>query len=345
MIVIMDPKATPDDIQKVIERAGEMELQHILNEGVNQTVIALIGNETAKIKSTDMFAALNNVRSVQRVQVPFTLASREAHPEDTVVRINDEVSIGGPQGQVVVMSGPCSVESEDGIITTAKAVKKAGAKILRGGAFKPRTAPRTFEGLGKKGLELLQQAKDETGLPIVTELMDIRDIESLCEVADIIQVGARNMQNFSLLNEVGKTNKPVLLKRGMSATIEEWLLAAERIIHNGNENVILCERGIRSFDAKHTRNVLDLCAVPVIKKLSHLPIISDPSHGTGKKAWVRSMAHASVMAGADGLMIETHPDPANALSDGPQSLTFEDFEVLMSELSETQKLATRLYFA
>lgn len=342
MLIIMSPRATDENISDVIKRAEDKGFQVILNKGDSQSVIALIGDETSKLNSTDQFAAMECVRTVQRVKVPYTLASREAHPEDSIIKISNDVSIGGKNNELIVMSGPCSVESEEGIMQTARAVKKAGAKILRGGAFKPRTAPRTFEGLGKKGLELLQMAKDETGMPIVTEVMDVKKLDEVCEVTDIIQVGARNMQNFSLLDEVGRCQKPVLLKRGMCATIDEWLLAAERIIHNGNPNVIFCERGIRSFDSKHTRNVLDLCAIAVIKHQSHLPVISDPSHGTGKRSWVKPMALASLAAGADGLMIETHPDPANALSDGPQSLTFDQFEEMMGELKQMHSLSQEL---
>ncbi len=332
MIVIMEPHASEEQINKVIARAKDLGFQTIINKGEIQTVVALIGDET-KVSSTDLLEELSGVRRVERVQVPFRLASRITQHADTVIEIAPGVKIGGGE-DLLVMAGPCSVESEDGILKTARAAKAAGAKVLRGGAYKPRTAPRTFEGLGELGLKLLKQAKAETGLPIVTEIMDIRDLDLIFDTTDIFQVGARNMQNFSMLNELGKIDKPILLKRGMCATIEEWLLAAERIMHHGNNRVILCERGIRSFDAKYTRNVLDVSAVPVVKQLSHLPIIVDPSHGTGKTAYVRSMALASVAAGADGLMIEIHPDPENALSDGPQSLKFEPFAELMDELRQ-----------
>jgi 3-deoxy-7-phosphoheptulonate synthase len=341
MIVIMEPNAMEEQINKVIERAKELGFQSIINKGAIQTVVALIGDET-KLSSTDVLEELPGVRRVERVQVPFRLASRTTQYADSVIEIAPNVKIGGEE-DLLVMAGPCSVETEDGIIQTARAAKAYGAKVLRGGAFKPRTAPRTFEGLGELGLRFLKQAKEETGLPIVTEIMDIRDLESIHETTDIFQVGARNMQNFSMLNELGKVNKPILLKRGMSATIDEWLLAAERIMHNGNSRVILCERGIRSFDSKYTRNVLDLAAIPVAKNLSHLPIIADPSHGTGKTAYVRSMALASVAAGAHGLMIEIHPDPANALSDGPQSLNFNQFGELMREIQQLYSLTKNLY--
>lgn len=342
MIVIMQTGATPDQIQAVANKGKEFDFQvHTIN-GETQSIVHFIGLETSKLKSTDVFAAMDGVANVQRIKVPFKQASREVRLEPSVIKINDNVSIGGKNNELIVMSGPCSVESEEGIMITAKAVKKAGANILRGGAYKPRTAPRTFEGLGEKGLKLLQLAKEETGLPIITELMDVRHLDAVAEVADILQIGARNMQNFTLLDEVGKSKRPVMLKRGMSATIQEWLLAAERILHNGNKNVILCERGVRTFDNQYTRNVLDLAAIPAAKALTHLPIISDPSHGTGKRHLVREMAMASIMAGADGLMIETHPDPANALSDGPQSLTFEQFEDLMDELQQVHQLKQKL---
>ena len=343
MLIIMKPNSSEEQIGKVIKKAEGHGMRVIVNKGEFQTVLALIGNETEKIKDPDMFSVMDGVDEVKRVQVSFPLASRRVKPEDSVIQISDDVKIGGKDNELIVMSGPCSVESEEGVITTAKAVKEAGAKILRGGAFKPRTAPRNFEGLGELGLKFLRQAKQETGLPIVTELMDVRDLDLICGTADIVQIGARNMQNFSLLNELGRIKKPVLLKRGLSATIEEWLLAAERIIHNGNDKVILCERGIRSFDSKYTRNVLDLAAIAVVKHLSHLPVISDPSHGTGKTTWVRSMSLASLAAGADGLMIETHPDPENALSDGPQSLKFPEFAELMKELKDMHQFCRKIY--
>ncbi|MDX1919553.1 MAG: 3-deoxy-7-phosphoheptulonate synthase [Candidatus Caenarcaniphilales bacterium] len=340
MIVIMEPNASQEQINKVVEKAKELGFQAIINKGKIQTVVALIGDET-KIAGPDLFEEITGVRAVERVQVPFRLASRTTQYADSAIEVAPGVIIGGNE-DLIVMAGPCSVETEEGIMQTAKAAKAAGAKILRGGAYKPRTAPRTFEGLGELGLKLLKQAKQETGLPIVTEIMDIRDLDVVCENADILQVGARNMQNFSMLNDLGKVDKPILLKRGMSSTIDEWLLAAERIMHHGNSKVILCERGIRTFDSKYTRNCLDVSAVPAVKKLSHLPIIVDPSHGTGKKALVASMAMAGIAAGADGLMIEIHPDPENALSDGPQSLTFEQFAPLMDDLRELRAFMFKL---
>lgn len=340
MIVIMEPEASQEQVDKVINKAKGLGFRTIINQGDVQVVVALIGDET-QVTGPDLFEELNGVRRVERVQVPFKLASKVYKHEDSVVEIAPGVRIGGGE-KLLVMAGPCSVETEEGIMQTARAAKAGGAQVLRGGAYKPRTAPRTFEGLGELGLKLLKQAKEETGLPIVTEIMDVRDLDKVCENADILQVGARNMQNFSMLNEIGKVDKPVLLKRGMSATIDEWLLAAERIMHHGNSRVILCERGIRSFDAKYTRNILDVSAVPVVKKLSHLPIIVDPSHGTGKRHLVRNMCFAGVAAGADGLMIEMHPDPENALSDGPQSLTFEQFDALMKEISEVEAVIKKL---
>ncbi|MDX1918355.1 MAG: 3-deoxy-7-phosphoheptulonate synthase [Candidatus Caenarcaniphilales bacterium] len=342
MIIIMEPGCKPEYIDQVVARVHELGLKEIINRGEVQTVVAVIGDETTKIPSTDIFEELPGVNRVERIQVPFRLASRTIRPEDSIIEIAPGVKIGG-DSDLLVMAGPCSVETEEGIIQTALAAKSAGAQVLRGGAYKPRTAPRNFEGLGELGLRLLKQAKDETGLPIVTEIMDVRDMDHFHEVVDIFQVGARNMQNFSMLNELGKVGKPVLLKRGMAATIDEWILAAERIMHHGNSRVILCERGIRSFDAKYTRNVLDISAIPVCKNLTHLPIISDPSHGTGKSALVRSMTLASVAAGAHGLMIEIHPDPANALSDGPQSLKFDQFESLMKEVRTLHSMIKPLY--
>jgi len=331
----MKPGATHEEIDKVCKKAQDNGVKTMINNGEMQIVIALIGTGTAKIASTDVFAVLSGVQRVERVTVPFSLASRNLKSEDSSIQITPQLSIGGQgSADLVVMSGPCSVESEEGIIETARIVKANGAHVLRGGAYKPRTAPRTFEGLGRLGLQYLAQAKKESGLPVVTEVMDIRDIEAVSEVADILQVGARNMQNFSMLNELGRSDKPVLLKRGMSATIQEWLLAAERILYYGNPNVILCERGIRSFDSQYTRNVLDLTAVAVVKQLSHLPVIVDPSHGTGKSSLVPQMALASLPIGADGLIIEVHPDPENALSDGPQSLNPEQFKEFMIELKE-----------
>jgi len=277
------------------------------------------------------------VEEVVRITKRYKLASREFHPDDTVIHVGD-VAVGG--NEVVVIAGPCSVESEAQIIQTAHAVKAAGASMLRGGAFKPRTSPYDFRGLGEEGLRLLAKARAETGLPIVTEVLSVTDLDVVAEYADVLQIGARNTQNFLLLEAVGKTQKPVLLKRGMSTQIEEWLLAAEYIMAQGNEQVMLCERGIRTFETI-TRNTLDLSAVPVVKRLSHLPIIVDPSHGTGKWYLVPSMMLAAVASGADGLIVEVHPNPDHALSDGSQSLTFENFSAAMPKLARVAEAVGR----
>ncbi len=276
-----------------------------------------------------MLSALDIVDNVKRVQEPYKMANRKFHPEDTVIRVGDTV-IGG--GSLTIMAGPCSVESEEQILTVARAVKASGATLLRGGAFKPRTSPYSFQGKGAEGLRLVKLAKEETGLPIVTELMELSQLE-LFEDVDIIQVGARNMQNFNLLKELGRQNKPILLKRGMSATLEEWLMSAEYIMSEGNEQVILCERGIRTFET-YTRNTLDLSCIPALHSLTHLPVIADPSHATGKAALVPAMARAAVAAGADGLLIEVHNDPARALCDGSQSLKPEVFDTLAGQLRQ-----------
>ena len=264
------------------------------------------------------------------VVTPYKLASREFHPEDTIIRIGD-LTIGGNELQV--MAGPCAVESREQMLEVAEMVKASGAKILRGGAFKPRTSPYSFAGLEEKGLQFMAEAREKTGLKIVSEVMDPRSVEMVAEYCDIVQIGARNMQNFNLLREVGKIRKPVLLKRGLSATIEEWIMAAEYVLAGGNEQVIFCERGIRTFET-YTRNTLDISAVPIIKSLTHLPIIVDPSHGTGKWRLVEPMAKAAIAAGADGLMIEVHPDPLHAMSDGPQSLKPHKFDAVMKEMQQ-----------
>lgn len=272
-----------------------------------------------------MSAATVEIEAAKTVNKKYKLSSREYNPVNTVVRVGD-VAIGG--SEVVVMAGPCSVENENQLMATAQAVRQAGARVLRGGAFKPRTSPYAFRGLGEAGLKLLAKAGAATGLKIITEVLTPGDVDLVAEYSDILQIGTRNMQNFQLLEEAGRAHKPVLLKRGMSATIEEWLLSAEYILNVGNPNVILCERGIRTFET-HTRNTFDVSAIPLVKKLSHLPIVADPSHATGKWYLVEPMALASIAAGADGLIIEVHPDPDNALSDGPESLTFENFSRLM----------------
>jgi 3-deoxy-7-phosphoheptulonate synthase len=326
MIIIMKPKASEEEIGKVkaiIEGKG---LEVNLSRGDTYYIIGVVG-DTSVIDPKKM-QVLKGVDRVMKVQEPFKKANRIFKPENTVVDVEGSV-VGG--NRLGIMAGPCSVESEEQIIEIAKRVKAAGANFLRGGAFKPRTSPYSFQGLELDGLKLLKTAKQETGLPIVTELMSTNYIDTFVEEVDVIQIGARNMQNFDLLKQIGKTNKPILLKRGLSATIEEWLMSAEYIMAGGNENVILCERGIRTFETI-TRNTLDLQAVPVIKKLSHLPIIVDPSHAGGYAYLVEPMAKAAIMSGADGLMIEVHNDPENALSDGQQSLTPDQFDTLMEKV-------------
>lgn len=335
MIIIMEPEASEKQIQSVIDHVHDLGMKTVVNRGVIQAVIAAIG-ETSKF-STDQFELLDGVRKVERIQVPFKLASRDSHHNDSVITVGGTVKIGGDNPPVII-AGPCSVDSIENMLAIAKVAKECGAQMLRGGAFKPRTGPRSFEGLGKTGLEYLDLARKETGLKVVTEIMDPRNLDLVYEFTDMLQVGARNMQNFSLLDEVGKTNKPVLLKRGLSATIDEWLLAAERIMDKGNLQVVLCERGIRTFDNKYTRNTADITAIPLIRRLSHLPIIFDPSHATGKWSLVSPIAKAAVVAGAHGLIIEIHPNPEKALSDGPQTLTFENFQKLSDDIKKIVNL-------
>jgi len=335
----MEPEASELQIQHVIDYAHNLDLKTIVNKGVVQTVIAAIG-ETNKY-STEQFEAIDGVRTVQRIQVPFKLASRDSQHADTVVTVRGNIKIGGNNPPVMI-AGPCSVENQENLIAIAKVAKECGAKIIRGGAFKPRTGPRMFEGLGKLGLEYLDVARKETGLAVITELMDARDLDMVAEFTDIIQIGARNMQNFTLLNELGRVKNPILLKRGLCATIDEWLLAAERIMDKGNTQVIMCERGIRTFDSKYTRNVADIAAIPLIRRLSHLPIIFDPSHATGKWNLVSPLALASLVAGAQGLIVEVHPDPEKALSDGPQTLNFENFRKLCKDIEKLMSVISPL---
>jgi 3-deoxy-7-phosphoheptulonate synthase len=327
MVVVMNENATEEQIQAVVTRLKETKFEVHRSNGVNQTLLGAIGD----MRTVDPrnFELMEGVHEVLRITTPYKLASRAFHPEDTIVKIRD-VAIGGDT--VVVMAGPCSVETPEQIEIIAATVKKAGAKILRGGAFKPRTSPYSFQGLGEPGLKILRRTADKEGLLVVSEVMEIAQVPLVAEYVDILQVGARNMQNFNLLRELGKIRKPVLLKRGMAATIEELLMAAEYIMAGGNYQVILCERGIRTFE-NATRNTLDISAIPVVKKLSHLPIVVDPSHGTGRRDKVAPMARAAVAAGADGLIIEVHHDPDNALSDGAQSLLPAQFTALMKEVS------------
>ncbi|MBT9160357.1 MAG: 3-deoxy-7-phosphoheptulonate synthase [Dehalococcoidia bacterium] len=328
MIVVMRSDATENDITQVSERIKELGFKPHLSKGVERTVIGAIGHEFPELQG--MLEVLHGVEDVFPILKPYKLASRDFQPADTTITVGG-VTLGS--GELVVIAGPCAVETEEQVMETALAVKAAGASILRGGAFKPSTSPYHFRGLGEEGLRYLAQARVETGLPIITEVLTPRDVELVSMYADILQVGARNMQNFVLLEEVGRTKMPVMLKRGMSATIEEWLLSAEYILSQGNRQVMLCERGIRTFET-YTRNTMDISAIPVVKKLSHLPVIADPSHGTGKWYLVTPMALAAVAAGADGLMIEVHPRPDHALKDGAQSLTFDNFEQLMSQVAD-----------
>jgi 3-deoxy-7-phosphoheptulonate synthase len=326
MVVVMNANATEDNIQNVMGHLTEMGFEIHRSDGVTHTILGAIGDKTGI--DTRELQVLQGVHEVIRISEPYKLASRTFKPQNTEIRIR-AVTIGGEQ--VAVAAGPCAVESEEQIMEIADAVRKSGASLLRGGAFKPRTSPYSFQGLGEKGLQLLRKAGDAYGLAVVTEVVDRSQIPLVTEYADVLQVGARNMQNFMLLRELGKLRKPVMLKRGMSATIEEWLMASEYILSGGNDEVILCERGIRTFE-NYTRNTLDISAVPVVKKLCHLPVITDPSHGTGIRNKVIPMARASVAAGADGIIVEVHHDPEHAKSDGAQSLYPDQFDHMMREL-------------
>ena len=328
MIIVMSPSATKEDIDKVENKLKTVGLQAHLSVGAERTIVGVIGDK--KIIGNLEMNMLPGVEKTVRITEKYKLVSREFHPENTVVDV-DGVKVGGEQ--LVVMAGPCSVESLEQLREAARAVKAGGAQFLRGGAFKPRTSPYDFQGLAEDGLKLLRQVADENGLKVVTEIVDKDDIELVGQYADLYQVGARNMQNFQLLKALGKAKKPVMLKRGLSATISEWLNAAEYIAAGGNENIIFCERGIRTYET-YTRNTLDLSAVAAVKELSHLPIVVDPSHGTGRWQMVQPMARAAVAAGADGLIIEVHPHPEVALSDGDQSLTPKNFNLLMSDLGK-----------
>ncbi len=335
MIIVMNGKTDDADVEKVIQKLHEMGHKVHISRGERRIILGVIG-DVENLTSVP-FYAFNGVEEIIRIIKPYKLASREFKSFDTTVKVKDVV-IGGKE--VVVMAGPCVVENEKQIFETAQQVKAAGAKILRGGAFKPRTSPYSFQGLGEEGLKLLAQAGEETGLAVVTEVMSVNQIELVGKYTDIFQVGARNMQNFVLLKELGKTKKPILLKRGMPATIEELLLSAEHILSQGNYEVILCERGIRTFE-NYTRNTLDLSAVPALKRLSHLPIIVDPSHATGRWRLVGPMAKAAIAAGADGLLIEVHPDPKSSLSDGAQTLKLDTFIQLMKEIEPIVKAIGR----
>lgn len=335
MIVVLKRNPNRDQLESLIAWLQEKGITIHTSIGEAHTILGLVG-DTSKL-DIDLIAALDIVDDVKRVQEPYKNANRKFHPEDTVIKVGN-TQIGG--GSLTIMAGPCSVESEEQVVAIAKAVKASGATMLRGGAFKPRTSPYSFQGLGAVGLEYLKVARQETGLPIVTELMDLSQLPLFKDV-DVIQIGARNMQNFDLLKAVGHQEKPVMIKRGMSATYEEWLMSAEYVMAGGNENVILCERGIRTFES-YTRNTLDLAAIPVLRKLTHLPIIIDPSHATGKSWLVEPLAMGAVAAGCDGLQIEVHNDPAHALCDGPQSLKPEVFAPLAKKLLKLHEMMKTL---
>jgi 3-deoxy-7-phosphoheptulonate synthase len=319
MVIVMQDHAAREAIDETVRRVKELGYGVNVSRGEERTVIGVLGDE--RQIDWDHLELLPGVERVVRILKPFKLASRDARPDNTIVRVGT-VAIGGEA--VVFIAGPCAVESREQIVETAKAVKQAGAHMLRGGAYKPRSSPYSFQGMAEEGLKLLAEARDATGLPVVTEVMAIEQVDTIAKYADMLQIGARNMQNFPLLQEVGKSGHPVLLKRGISATVEEWLMAAEYLLANGNSKVVLCERGIRTFETS-TRNTTDINAIPVVKRLSHLPVIVDPSHSTGRNEYIESVSRAAIAAGADGLIIEVHPHPEEALSDGAQSLRPEAF--------------------
>jgi len=336
MIVVLKPDITEEQLKSITQKIIELGLEPKILQGEFLKVIACVGEERKEgLKET--LESLYGVEKVLHVMQPYKLAAKETNPAGTKIKL-DNLEIGGKE--FVVMAGPCSVESKIQVEKTAKSVKEAGAKVLRGGAFKPRTSPYSFQGLGEEGLKILREVANAYGMKIITEVLDPRDVETVSNYSDILQIGTRNAQNFPLLKEVGNTRKPVLLKRGLWSTIEEWLLAAEYILSGGNPNVILCERGIRTFETA-TRNTLDLSAIPVLREKTHLPIIVDPSHGTGKRNYVPPMAYAALAAGADGLLIEVHPEPDKALSDGAQSLTLPMFGEMMEKLKKLAQAVGR----
>ena len=330
MIAVLKHGTTPTQLSQLVSWLKRMDLDVHISEGSQDTVLGLIG-DTSRV-DMDLLASLDIVRTVKRVSEPYKQVNRKFHPMDSIIEVGN-AKIGG--GNFAMIAGPCSVETEEQIISVARSVKAAGAAILRGGAYQPRPSPYAFQGLGSQGLELLRAARAATGLPICTELMDLRHLDEFHDI-DMIQIGARNMQNFDLLKEVGKTDKPILLKRGLSSTIQEWLMSAEYIMSEGNEKIILCERGIRTYETA-TRNTLDLSCVPILHELTHLPVVVDPSHATGKAKLVSPMAVAATAAGADGLMIEVHNDPAHALCDGAQSLTPDQFAELAGKVSRIRE--------
>jgi len=327
MVITLKPGTTEKGIQHVVDKIRELGFTPHISRGEERTIIGVIGENA--VRTRHIFESMFIVESVTPISKPYKLASRDFKNDDTLVKIRDGVVVGGKK--IVVMAGPCAVESKQTLLETAKMIKEAGASVLRGGAFKPRTSPYSFQGLGEKGLKCLAEVSKITELPVVTEAMDSRQLEVVCRYADVIQIGARNMQNFDLLKEAGKQKKPVLLKRGMAATIKEFLMSAEYILSSGNYNVILCERGIRTFEDS-TRFTLDITSVALIEVLSHLPVIVDPSHGTGNRDLVLPLSRAAIAAGADGLLIEVHPRPEEALSDGFQSVTPDSFQKLMDEV-------------
>ncbi|MBN1453229.1 MAG: 3-deoxy-7-phosphoheptulonate synthase [Anaerolineales bacterium] len=335
MMIIMKSSATPQDVERVIAKVKSVGLAVHLSQGVEATIIGAIG-ETHSLP-TDQFEVLDGVEAVQRITQPYKLASRQFHPENSAFPI-DGFSVGGEE--LALIAGPCAVESRSQIIETAHAVKEAGANALRGGVFKPRTSPYSFQGLGEEGLEYLAEAREQTGLPVVVEIMSQVQVALMVKYVDVLQVGARNMQNFNLLRVIGETQTPVLLKRGLSASIEELLMSAEYILAGGNKQVLLCERGIRTFETA-TRNTTDINAIPVLKSLTHLPVILDPSHSTGHFDYVAAIARAAIAAGADGLIVEVHPDPAHAMSDGRQSLKPEKFAAMVKQVSQIAEIMDR----
>lgn len=335
MIIVMKAKATKKQIDHVTDKIKEFKLTPHISKGKETTIIGVIGDE--RVLQGVPIEGFDGVEKVMQILKPYKLASRDFKKENTIVKVGD-VEIGGKK--VILIAGPCSVESRKQLLATAKAVKDAGAHILRGGAFKPRTSPYAFQGMGEEGLKILAEARETYGLPVVTEVLDTRHVALINRYADMFQIGARNMQNFELLKEVGKTHKPVLLKRGLMSTVSEWLMSAEYIMSNGNMNVVLCERGIRTFETA-TRNTLDLSAVPLVKGLTHLPVTVDPSHGTGKKPLIHPMSMAAVAAGSDGILVEVHPKPDEALSDGDQSLIPSEYEKLVEDCGKIAKAIGR----
>jgi len=327
LIVVLKPETTEARVQEITERLEKRGFRVHHSQGEKRTLLGVIGHPEEGLSHS--LEAMAEVEKVVPISRPYKLVSREFSPENSVIELNEQLSIGGKQ--IVVMAGPCAVEGEEQVLESAQEVKKAGAQVLRGGAFKPRTSPYSFQGMKGEGLEMLNRAREETGMLIITEVIDPHNVDKVARYSDILQVGTRNMQNFYLLQELSRIRKPVLLKRGMSATIEEWLMAAEYLMSGGNYQVLLCERGIRTFET-YTRNTLDLSAVALAKQLTHLPVVVDPSHGTGRRELISAMSKAAVAAGADGLLLEVHPRPEEAFSDGPQSLTPGDFQQLMDEL-------------